>query len=69
MSDSSGVSRCAVNSFWPRLAQLSKTMNDNIGDADAYGVIADCYTELNDYGTAAEYYDRYIEAMAKDGPV
>lgn len=44
-------------------------MDDHLGDADAYGVIADCYTLLNDYEMAAKFYDRYIEAMAKDGPV
>jgi len=56
-------------SYLERVLELSKVVGDNLGDADAYGVIADCYTELDDYGTAAEYYDKYIDAMNRDGPV
>lgn len=39
------------------------------GDADAYGTIADCYTDLDQFEQAASYYDRYIQSMNKDGPV
>lgn len=39
------------------------------GDADAYGTIADCYTDLDEFEKAAEYYDRYIQCMNRDGPV
>jgi hypothetical protein len=39
------------------------------GDADAYGTIADCYTDLDMFEQAAEYYDKYIQAMNRDGPV
>jgi pentatricopeptide repeat protein len=33
------------------------------GDADAYGTIADCYTDLGEFEKAAKYYDKYIETM------
>jgi hypothetical protein len=39
------------------------------GDADAYGTIADCYTDMGDLEKAGVYYDKYIERMNKDGPV
>ncbi len=39
------------------------------GDADAYGTIADCYTDLGDFDKAAEYYDKYIDTMNREGPV
>lgn len=55
--------------YLEKVLEVSNTMDDHLGDADAYGVIADCYTLLNDYEMAAKFYDRYIEAMAKDGPV
>lgn len=38
------------------------------GDADAYGVIADCYTDLGEYEKAAQFYDRYIDTMNREGP-
>jgi hypothetical protein len=37
------------------------------GDADAYGTIADCYTDLDQFEQAAAYYDKYINSM--NGPV
>lgn len=39
------------------------------GDADAYGTIADCYTDLDQFEQAAHFYDKYISAMNRDGPV
>ena len=33
------------------------------GDADAYGTIADCYTDMGEFEKAASYYDRYIERL------
>lgn len=44
-------------------------MGDHVGDADAYGTIADIYTEMGHFERAAEYYDKYIERMSADGPV
>jgi hypothetical protein len=31
------------------------------GDADAYGTIADCYTDLDEFEKAAAFYDKYIQ--------
>ncbi len=42
---------------------LSKVMNDHVGDVDAYGSIADIYTELGNFDKAVEYYDLYIAGM------
>lgn len=30
------------------------------GDADAYGTIADCYTDMGDLEKAAEFYDKCV---------
>ncbi|KAL3132430.1 hypothetical protein ABBQ32_008988 [Trebouxia sp. C0010 RCD-2024] len=49
--------------------KLSSQMQDNVGDADAYGTIADIYTDMGDFDKAAEYYDKYISQMDTDGPV
>ena len=52
-----------------RVLEISKEMGDHVGDADAYGVIADIYTDLNDFDQAAIYYDKYIETMTTEGSV
>ena len=49
--------------------KLSSQMDDHVGDADAYGTIADIYTDMGDFDKAAEYYDKYISQMDTDGPV
>ena len=45
--------------------KLSEVMNDRIGDVDAYGSIADIYTELGNFDRAAEFYDKYIAGMTE----
>ncbi|CAM6084337.1 unnamed protein product [Calypogeia fissa] len=45
---------------------ISKRTGENCGDTEAYGAIADCYTELGDLETAGKYYDRYIERLETD---
>ncbi|WIA15256.1 hypothetical protein OEZ85_001928 [Tetradesmus obliquus] len=52
-----------------RVLEISQQMREYTGDADAYGTIADCYTDLDEFEKAAAYYDKYIQCMAKDGPV
>ena len=37
------------------------------GDADAYGSIADNYTDMGEFEKAAFYYDKYIERLNGDG--
>lgn len=52
-----------------RVLEISKEMGDRVGDADAYGTIADIYTDMGDFDKAAEFYDKYIDCMNADGPV
>lgn len=46
---------------------LSETMKEYMGDADAYGSIADIYADMGDFDQAASYYDQYIQRMQEDG--
>jgi tetratricopeptide (TPR) repeat protein len=57
-----GQYRAAIGHL-ERVLELSKQMGEFTGDADAYGVIADCYTDLGEFEKAALYYDKYIGAM------
>ena len=50
-----------------RVLEISKEMDDFVGDADAYGTIADIYTEMGNFDTAAQFYDKYIERMDTEG--
>ncbi|KAL4427907.1 hypothetical protein ABPG75_001996 [Micractinium tetrahymenae] len=52
-----------------RVLEISREIRDFVGDADAYGTIADIYTDLNDFDAAAKYYDKYIERMNADSVV
>ena len=49
--------------------EISNETGDHFGDVDAYGTIADIYTEMGDSDKAAEYYDMYIGKMTIEGPV
>jgi tetratricopeptide (TPR) repeat protein len=55
--------------YLEQVLQISKEMNDRVGDADAYGTIADMYTELGQLELARDYYGKYMDTMATDGPV
>jgi tetratricopeptide (TPR) repeat protein len=61
-----GQYRAAIKHL-ERVLEISKEMAEFTGDADAYGSIADCYTELGDFESAAAFYDRYINVMDADG--
>lgn len=63
-----GQHRAAIQHLL-RVLEISKEMSDTVGDADAYGTIADIYTEMGNFDTAAQFYDKYIERMENDGPV
>ena len=52
-----------------RVLEISESMGDHVGDADAYGTIADIYTDIGQFEKAAKFYDRYIDTMNSDGPV
>ncbi|KAJ6790794.1 protein FLUORESCENT IN BLUE LIGHT, chloroplastic-like isoform X1 [Iris pallida] len=43
--------------------EVSKKANDDSGTTEAYGAIADCYTELGDLERAGKFYDVYIARL------
>uniref|UniRef100_A0A7N0TYM9 Uncharacterized protein n=1 Tax=Kalanchoe fedtschenkoi TaxID=63787 RepID=A0A7N0TYM9_KALFE len=45
---------------------ISKREGEHSGSTEAYGAIADCYTELGDLEQAGKYYDRYIARLESD---
>ncbi|CAM8944233.1 unnamed protein product [Rhodiola kirilowii] len=45
---------------------ISKRESEHSGSTEAYGAIADCYTELGDLEQAGKYYDWYIERLESD---
>ncbi|GLC48940.1 hypothetical protein PLESTB_000165300 [Pleodorina starrii] len=52
-----------------RVLEISREIGEYTGDADAYGTMADCYTDMGEFEKAASYYDKYIERMNRDGPI
>jgi tetratricopeptide (TPR) repeat protein len=64
----SGQPRQAIK-YLHRVLEISDETGDHVGDADAYGTIADCYTDMGEFEKAAEFYDRYISRMNSDGSV
>ena len=46
-----------------RVLAISQEMNENTGDMDALGTIADIYAEQGDLEEAAKYYDRYLDLL------
>nr|CAN65010.1 hypothetical protein VITISV_027349 [Vitis vinifera] len=46
--------------------EISKREGENSGNTEAYGAIADCYTELGDLERAGKFYDQYIARLEKD---
>lgn len=45
---------------------ISDRENEDSGNTEAYGAIADCYTELGDLERAGVYYDQYIARLETD---
>ncbi|CAN1287392.1 Protein FLUORESCENT IN BLUE LIGHT, chloroplastic [Linum perenne] len=45
---------------------VSKREGDESGNTEAYGAIADCYTELGDLEQAGKFYDHYIARLETD---
>lgn len=65
----SGQNRQSIK-YLERVLEISDEIGDHVGDADAYGVIADIYTDIGEFEKAAEFYDNYIGRMnGPDGPV
>ncbi len=51
------------------MLSISDEIQDEVGNADAYGTIADIYTDMGNFDKAAEFYDRYISCMNNDQAV
>lgn len=45
---------------------ISHMTRESSGNTEAYGAIADCYTELGDLETAGKFYDKYIDGLEQD---
>jgi len=45
---------------------ISKMTGEDAGVTEAYGAIADCYTELGELEKAGEFYDKYIARLESD---
>lgn len=45
---------------------ISEKEKEDSGNTEAYGAIADCYTELGDLERAGSYYDQYIARLETD---
>lgn len=45
---------------------ISERTKEHSGNTEAYGAIADCYTELGDLESAGKFYDQYIGRLEKD---
>ncbi|KAK4478496.1 hypothetical protein RD792_013973 [Penstemon davidsonii] len=46
--------------------EISQREGEESGNVEAYGAIADCYTEIGDLERAAKYYDQYIARLQSD---
>lgn len=45
---------------------ISKRVGEASGNTEAYGAIADCYTELGDLEKAGKFYDKYIDRLKEE---
>ncbi|XP_028752171.1 protein FLUORESCENT IN BLUE LIGHT, chloroplastic-like [Neltuma alba] len=45
---------------------ISEREGEKSGNTEAYGAIADCYTELGDLERAGQFYDKYIASLEQD---
>ncbi|RWW41932.1 hypothetical protein BHE74_00052551 [Ensete ventricosum] len=52
--------------YYSKVLEISKRTGEDSGITEAYGAIADCYTELGDLERAAKFYDKYIARLETD---
>lgn len=45
---------------------ISERVGEDSGNTEAFGAIADCYTELGDLERAGTFYDQYISRLQAD---
>ncbi|KAL4584437.1 hypothetical protein LXL04_009038 [Taraxacum kok-saghyz] len=60
-----GKHRDAIK-YHSMVLSISEREGEDSGNTEAYGAIADCYTELGDLEKAATYYDQYIARLQGD---
>ncbi|KAK9726870.1 hypothetical protein RND81_05G242600 [Saponaria officinalis] len=60
-----GKYREAIN-YHKMVLAISKRVKETSGNTEAYGAIADCYTELGDLENAGKFYDKYIARLETD---
>lgn len=49
--------------YYSRVLALSKLKGEDSAATEAYGALADCFTELGDLERAAKFYDKYIDRL------
>ncbi|KAL3622816.1 hypothetical protein CASFOL_033424 [Castilleja foliolosa] len=57
---------CDAIKYHSMVLEISQREGEESGSTEAYGAIADCYTELGDLERAAKYYDQYISRLQSD---
>jgi tetratricopeptide (TPR) repeat protein len=60
-----GKYRDAVK-YHSMVLSISEREGEDSGSTEAFGAIADCYTELGDLEKAGQYYDKYIARLEQD---
>uniref|UniRef100_A0A1D1YQT3 Protein FLUORESCENT IN BLUE LIGHT, chloroplastic n=1 Tax=Anthurium amnicola TaxID=1678845 RepID=A0A1D1YQT3_9ARAE len=52
--------------YHSKVLEIAKRSGEDSGCTEAYGAIADCYTELGDLDQAGKFYDKYIARLKSD---
>ncbi|KAI0492401.1 hypothetical protein KFK09_026672 [Dendrobium nobile] len=52
--------------YHSKVLEIASKVGEDSGATEAYGAIADCYTELGDLEKAGKFYDKYIARLEKD---
>ncbi|XP_066397217.1 protein FLUORESCENT IN BLUE LIGHT, chloroplastic-like isoform X3 [Miscanthus floridulus] len=55
----------AIN-YHSMVLNISKMTGEDVGVTEAYGAIADCYTELGELEKAGKFYDKYIARLENE---
>jgi len=55
----------AIN-YHSMVLNISKMTGEDAGVTEAYGAIADCYTELGELEKAGKFYDKYIARLENE---
>ncbi|KMZ65712.1 Protein FLUORESCENT IN BLUE LIGHT, chloroplastic [Zostera marina] len=52
--------------YHSKVLEIAQKDGEHYGSTEAYGAIADCYTELGDLEKAGKFYDKYIARLESD---